>query len=129
MVDWYWGNNVYVTGSGIIGVFMGGYWNQSLQTVSFQLTSLDNPQTPIRNAKFFDPRASFMAQVAFGPSWQKNYDNSRVELFVGYEMNIWTNLQEIYHSTAGGPFAAKETWVNNSLLALGGLTTRLTIDF
>ncbi len=129
MIDWYWGNNIYVTGTGVIGAFMGAYWNKSTQTANFQPSPLDNPKTPIRNFHFFDPRPALTMQVSFGPSWQKNFDCNRMEIFAGYELNIWANLQEIYHSTAGAPMATKETWVNSSLIALQGLTARLTFDF
>lgn len=129
MVDWYWGRNIYVTGSSVFGALMGGYWNKSLQTVSFQPTANDNPATPIRNTKFFDPHPAFTIQAMFGPSWQQNFDSCRVEAFAGYELNVWLNLQQIYRSTSSLPSAAKETWINTSALAAQGLTVRLTIDY
>jgi hypothetical protein len=129
MVDWYWGRNIYVTGSGIFGAFMGGYWNKTLQKAKIPATATDDPQTPIRNTHFFDPRGAFSTQFSFGPSWQQNFDKNRVEFFAGYELNLWFNLQEIYRSTGGVPSAAKETWINQSLIAVQGLTARLTVDF
>ena len=129
MIDWYWGGNIYVTGTGIFGAFMGGYWNKSFQKVNFQPTPDDNPQTPIRDFYYFDPRPAFTVQASFGPSWQKNYEKNRIEVFAGYELNIWMNLQEIYHSTSGSPTATKETWINSSFIAFQGLTTRFTYDF
>ncbi len=129
MIDWYWGGNIYVTGSGIIGAFMGGYWNKSVQTVNFQPAPFLNPKTPIRNFRFFDPHPAFTMQVLFGPSWQKNYCNNRVEIFAGYELNIWANLQEIYHSLGAPANQFQESWINSSLIALQGLTVRATVDF
>jgi hypothetical protein len=67
--------------------------------------------------------------MLFGPSWQKSYKKFRVEAFAGYEFNMWGNLNEIHHSTSGGPYASKETWVNSSFTGFQGLTVRLTGDF
>ena len=67
--------------------------------------------------------------MIIGPSWQKNLPKNRIELFAGFEMNLWINLQEVYRSTSSTAMGAKETWINSSTLALYGLTTRLTVDF
>gem|GEM_PF-4211976 len=72
---------------------------------------------------------AFQSQFYFGPSYQKNFPNQRLEIFVGYELVTWLNLQEIYHSTSGAPSDPKETWINTSALALQGLTARASIDF
>jgi hypothetical protein len=130
MVDWYWNSyNIYMTAQGSFGLLIGSYSNDAKQTTSVQPTAADNPAIPIRNASYQDTRPVFTAQMLFGPSWQKNYPKNRVELFAGFEMNMWFNLQEVYRSTASVASAAKETWMNTGLLSLYGLTTRLTVDF
>jgi hypothetical protein len=129
MVDWYLTQDIYITAMGMTGALMGSYRNLSKQTTTYQPAGDDNPNIPIRDTIFKDTRPAFTAQVVFGPSWQKNFKNNRVEVFAGYELNLWFNLQEIYRSTAGSASAAKETWINSSMMALQGLTARVTVDF
>lgn len=128
-IDWYWQSDFYVTASATTAVLMGTYRNRAEQTTDYQPTAADNTSVPIRKADFRDARPVFSVQAYLGPSWQKNFPKNRVEVFVGYEMNVWFNLQEVYRSTGGGPSDAKETWINTGLLTLQGLTTRVTVDF
>ncbi len=130
-VDWYWTDDLYMTAAGYAGILMGSYHNQAKQTASEPPAGPGsyNTNLPLRNAYMSNIRPSFTAQMSFGPSWQKNYCNSRIELFVGYEITLWTNLQEIYRSTAGDPSDAKEPWTNASALAMHGVSVRLSGDF
>jgi hypothetical protein len=129
VVDWYWTGSLYMTAHSFFGVLMGHYSNRSKQTTNYQPDSDDNTAIPVRDASYKDIRPAMTAQLILGPSYQKNYDSCRLELFAGFEMNMWVNVNEIYRSTASGPTAGKETWINSSLLALYGLTTRITMDF
>lgn len=129
MVDWYWTGELYMTALGSFGVLMGKYTNHAQQTTTVKPLSEDNTAVPIRNTSYSDVRPVFTGQMIFGPSWQRNFPKNRLEVFAGFEMNIWFNLQEVYRSTAGTAFEAKQTWINTGLLALYGLTTRVTVDF
>jgi len=129
MVDWYWTGDLYMTAAGYFGVLMGNYSNHTRQTTTFQPTGNDNTAVPVRDTSFHDTRPTITLQMLLGPSYQKNFCNNRIEIFAGFEVTTWYNLQEIYRSTSGDPQDAKETWINSSLLALYGLTTRLTVDF
>ncbi len=122
MIDWFWTHDIYFTARGTFAALMGCYKNQSKQTTNLQ-------STPVRNAIYRDTRGALSMQAMLGPSWQKNYSCMRVEVFAGYEITTWSNLQEIYHSTAGTASAAKETWTNTGLLSMQGLTARVTMDF
>jgi hypothetical protein len=122
LVDWYWTGELYMTAGGSLGIAIGAYDNYAKQTATTQTL-------PVRDTKYHDVRSTVMAQMILGPSWQHNYPKNRVELFAGFEMNVWSNLQEIYRSTSGTPSQAKETWVNASLLAFYGLSMRATVDF
>lgn len=128
-VDWYWTGELYMTGLASFSVLMGSYSNDSKQTVTTGIVPSDNPNVPVRDASYGDIRPTFSAQMLLGPSWQRNYKNNRVELFAGFEMNAWFNLQEIYRSSANVAAGAKETFINTGILALYGITTRLTVDF
>lgn len=121
-VDWYWTGELYMTAGGTLGVLMGSYNNHAKQSVI-------GDSLPIRNAYYSDVRPTVMAQMFLGPSWQKNFQKNRMELYAGFEMNSWSNLQEIYRSTSGTAADSKQTWINSSLLCLYGLSLRATLDF
>jgi len=122
MVDWYWTSNIYITALANLGTFLGTYDNKAQQT----LLSVNGN---LRDASYSDVRTAFTMQAFFGPSYQKNFNSVRWEVFAGYEINSWFNLQEIYRSTTAAANAAKETWLNTSAMALQGLTVRMTLDF
>ncbi len=127
-VDWYWGNHVYLTAGSSFALYMGSYQNQAKQTTTVQPLGSD-ASLPVRDSNYNDTRPACALEFTLGPSFQKNFGCNRVELFVGYEINGWFNLQEIRRSTSGSPSEAKETWMSTSMLALQGLTTRFTVDF
>jgi hypothetical protein len=129
IVDWYWSHDFYVTGTAAFAVLIGSYGNEGKITTTASPAAGDNPTIPVRDAKYNDTRPSFLAQLAFGPSWQKSYHKTRIEAFTGFEANIWSNLQEIFRSSSGTPTQEKETYINYSLLSLFGLTTRVSADF
>lgn len=129
MIDWYWTWDLYLTGLATTAAYLGCYHNRALQKTTTQLDAGYDTSIPVRNTDYRDVRAVFNVQVLLGPSWQKNFKNCRAEVFVGYEAGAWFNLQEVYRSTAGAPRDAKETWINTGLIAVQGLTTRVTVDF
>lgn len=128
-LDWYWTGDLYLSCLGSFGALIGSYSNLSYQTTTFQPSGGDNPAIPIRNALYKDVRPAVTGQMFFGPSYQKNFKHNRIEIFAGYEMNVWMNVQEVYRSTSGTPSQDKQTWIASSMLALYGLTTRLSVDF
>jgi hypothetical protein len=129
IIDWYWGNDVYITADATFGALLGNYQNKSQLRTNFQPTSSYNTSLPLGDSYFTDVRPTCTIQFLFGPSYQKNYTNSRLEFFIGYEIATWMNLQEIFRSTTGSGSATKETLINSSMIALQGLTTRLSMDF
>lgn len=128
-IDWFWTSDIYLTARATFAGLMGCYKNHAKQTTTYAQGASYDTTLPIRNATYQDGRAAFNAQLLAGPSWQKNFSSCRAEIFVGYELNVWANLQEIFRSTAGNPDSAKETWTNTSLLSLQGLTARWTMDY
>lgn len=129
MFDWYWTGNLYMTAKAFFGLLLGSYSNRAEQKTTFQRALGDNPAIPLRNTHYGDARPTMTGQIIFGPSYQKNFCSTRLELFAGFEMNMWLNLQEVYRSTQASAEVAKETWVNNSMLSLYGLTARISLDF
>lgn len=130
MADWYWGYNIYVTALATTGITLGTYENKTKQTTNVAATpGSDDTNLPVRDAKYSDVRPAFTVQVQFGPSWQKNFEKSRWEVFAGYELNTWLNLQEVFRSSSSTASQEKETFINTGALTLQGLTTRLSVDF
>ena len=123
--DWYWGENIYLTGGATVGGFLGGYHNSAKQTSSVV------PDQDLRNSDYKDVRAALMAQFLFGFAWQKNYCSiSRVEVFAGWELTPWFNLQEVRRSTSSTTISdARETWLNTGVVALQGFTARVSFNW
>ncbi len=127
--DWFWGSDVYMTGKVAVSLLLGQYINHVRQDTNYAPSGLYDTALPLRNAHYQDTRAVYAPQFQFGPCWEKNYSHSRWEVFAGYELTAWFNLQEVYRSTAGAGVDSKETLLNTGLLALQGLTMRVTVDF
>lgn len=128
MGDWFWTSDIYVTGLVSTGVLIGSYVNRSKIQTTFPVVGVDT-NIPVQDTRYSDVHPAFTAQVMFGPSWQKNFSTHRVEVFAGYEINLWANIHEVFRSTGGSPAASKQLWINSGLIALQGLTSRVTIDF
>ncbi|WP_420420806.1 Lpg1974 family pore-forming outer membrane protein [Simkania sp.] len=127
--DWYWGKDIYATGTFSTALTMGRYRNHAKQTTNIPSNPGDNPNIPIRDARYKDYRMAFTMQFLVRPSYQKSFDWWRLEIFAGYELTIWSNLQEVFRSTGSTSIDAKETWLNSGLIALHGLTTRASFNF
>jgi hypothetical protein len=130
MADWFWTDDVYITLRGTLGALVGAYKNTMYQITSVQPGPDYNPSLPLRDAVYRDARSTVNLQLLLGPSWQKSWKTVRTELFAGYEITSWGNLQEIFFSTHGTPsYAGQQTTFNTGTLTLQGLTTRFSIDF
>lgn len=127
-IDWFWIRDFYLTGRAVFGLLVGKYKNYAVQRTTADDVSR-NITIPFRDTKYEHYRPSFTVQFLMGPSWQKVFPHNRIEIFAGYELNEWFNLHEIFRSFAGGPNDSKQTIINRELLALHGLTARVTVDF
>lgn len=127
--DWFWGKDFYASGKATTALVLGHYKNHAKQATNIALQPGDNPLSPLRDLRYDDYRMSFTTQFLLGPSYQKSFTNWRYELFVGYELTIWTNLQEVFRSSAGSAQEAKETWINTGLVSLHGLSARASFSF
>ena len=129
-MDWYLDfAHMFLTGKATTGLFLGRYHNHALQRTTFNPDGLHNTSIPFRNAYYEDTRVAYNIQVLLGPSWQKNTNAYRFEIFAGYEINAWFNVQETFRSTGNAPDLPKETLINTGTLSLDGLTVRATMDF
>ncbi len=128
-IDWYWFKNIYFTTRTSFAMAVGKYKNHAFLQTNIALDPDDNPSMPLQDSNYKDWRSAVSFNFAFGPSWQKSFCKGRAELFAGYEITNWFNLQEIYRSTQSGVGLPKETRITDGLLTLHGLTMRLTLDF
>ncbi len=127
-VDWFWGCQFYFTGKTSIATFLGSYKNEAVIRAVDVPGAASNPAL-LGDAHDRDTRFAFHVQGMLGPSWQRPYDCWAIELFLGYEFNIWMNLQEIHRTTRSVHTGDKESRFGYGLLGLYGLTARLTIGF
>lgn len=129
--DWWWIWNLYLTGKVSIAGFAGRYSNHAKQSTDYLPTPDFDIQNNVSDLKYKDYRYAQHLQFIFGPSWQivGNRCCPDFELFIGYELNGWFNLQEVMRSTNGEAHSTKEIKNNTGALALHGLTLRLTIGY
>jgi hypothetical protein len=133
MGDWFWIWDCYMTAKFTMAGLFGPYKN-----ISFE-SSNEGPAfttEPLVNATYKDTRGIMNLQLLLGPSYQKSFTKWRLELFGGFEANLWYNLQEVYRSiffessfNDDFPWTAQIPIVNTGPLTLFGLTTRMTVDF
>ncbi len=129
IVDWFLGKGgIFFTAMTSAACFAGDYHNVSKQTSNFSGAGF-NPSLPLRNAHYHDTRLVPHFQVAAGPSWQMAFETVRTELFLGYELNIWSNLHEVIRSTSGAPTAPKLTTLDLGMIGMQGVTLRWNLDF
>lgn len=122
IADWFWGCQIYLTGRASFATLYGGYEHKDREFQTDDFGDL----VVIVNSKYDDPRFAFHAQFMVGPSWQVPCDCWSFELFAGYEMNLWFNLNEGIYSPNG---LIGRTQYYQSVLGLHGLTLRLTLGW
>jgi len=129
-LDWFMGKGGFFLTSCFSGaVYAGSYHNVSKQRSSFANNGQFNTALPLRNVHLHDVRLIPHFQLLAGPSWQMAFDPYRTELFIGYELNFWSNVHEVYRTTMGAPTQAKQTIMSNSTISIQGLTLRWNLDF
>lgn len=128
-VDWFWGYRFYLAGKTTFATLIGSYKNRVSQKTTFAPTGADDVNIPVRNILYEDHRFAFHAQMLVGPSYQQAFNCFDLEIFAGYEFNVWMNLQEVYRSAQTAPGAAKENKLSTGTLGLQGLTLRMTLGF
>lgn len=129
LFDWFWGKDFYLTGRSTFAFLVGRYKNLSWAKTNYEPSASYNSDIAFKDAEYKHNKPAFTGQFLLGPSWQKSFTCARVEIFAGYEFTGWFNLHEIYRSSSGIANIEKETFINRELLAMHGLTTRLTVDF
>jgi hypothetical protein len=123
LLDWFLGKGgIYFTGLLSAACFAGDFHNVSKQKSSLL-------PLPFRNAHYHDTRLVPQFQVSAGPSWQQVYGNIRTEIFLGYELNIWSNLHEVIRTNSAGPTEPKQTSIDTGLVGIQGVTLRWNLDF
>jgi hypothetical protein len=120
--DWYWGKDFYLTGK-VFWSIITGRWNTS-STYRYNSGSLlskvsDDSYLTTQNFQFL-----------LGPSYQKSFSKTRLELFVGYEFNTWLKALKTYEYEYNFTYdAVGSTKTVLEDLTLTGVNIRLTLDF
>jgi hypothetical protein len=129
ILDWFLGKGgLFFTGLTSVACFAGDYHNVSKQSSHFSGPGFD-PSLPLRNAHYHDTRLVPHFQASAGPSWQMAFGNIRTEVFLGYELNIWSNLHEVIRTTSGAPTSSKLTTLDIGMIGQQGVTLRWNLDF
>lgn len=120
--DWFWGNQIYLTGKTTLAPLLGRYKNHVHNTA-------EASGIVLQDSTFEDTRFAFHSQFLLGPSWQVPSDCWSFELFAGYEFNIWFNLHETIRTSRGPDSSPIVSLISPALLGFHGLTLRLTFGF
>lgn len=127
--DWFWGKDFYISALVSLATVIGKYKNQATTITSENITGSDNVNAPFGKSRYKDYRVCLHTQMYVGPSYQRSFPNYRFEIFAGYELNAWANLFEVFRSTQDSSFQTKQSLINRGLLALTGLSLRMTLNF
>jgi hypothetical protein len=124
--SWYWGNNVYLTGKATTAPLIGKYrYNSTIKT--------DTAASYYDLSHFSQYRGAYNIQFLLGPSYQKAFCHTRIEVFAGYELNGWINIHEVNRNSqstnANLVKTEKIASCANGMLLMDGLSTRISIDF
>jgi hypothetical protein len=122
--DWFIGSGISLVGECRGALIYGNYQNQ--------LNNREEPSSlTIEDPRLHDHRVIPTLQLSFGPAWGKMFKGWGINLFAGYELNAWYNLQLINRSLpiTSCSICGRNSVHSNGVLALQGLTMRLEVDF
>lgn len=121
MGDWFFGRGVSMLVQARGALLYGAYDNHLHNTSGSNL---------VEGPKYHDHRVASTLQIILGPSWGRVYRYWGVNISVGYELNVWFNLQQVLRSfdKTGAP-NGRDSRHSNANVALQGVTTRLQLDF
>ncbi len=132
-LDWFIGKGFSLLTEGSAALFFGSY-----SKLSFSKTNNHVPQNQVslspqvlENLKIHDDRFSVHTRLSFMPAWGMRFDRFSFLLYAGYELNIFTNVQETYRSLSASTRSidARTTGFTYGLLGMQGLTAGLKFDF
>lgn len=127
--DWWWKWGLYFTGKASLAGFSGRYTNRARVDTDFQPSPAFDIEANVQDISYHDSRYAQHLQLLLGPAWHHIGCSYHFEIFIGYEMNGWLNLQEVYRSTSSFPSNSAQLMQTTSALMLQGLTIRATAGF
>lgn len=111
-----------------VATVVGSYEN-TLDINQFYFTSSTNSSQVNTSSLLDDTRAAYYFHFLLGPSWGKVYSCWGFDLFIGYELDGWFNLQEITTTANQSNAGQRLNLFSQGLLCLQGLTANLTFNF
>jgi hypothetical protein len=127
-MDWFWTHDLYLTGKVTFAGLIGKY-DYKLYATTNSTNNNQVPAIPAADSCYRDWRFAYNMQLHLGPSWQKAFCNSRWEIFLGYEFNNWSNLQEIFAVVKHKANNERPTYPQSSQLTFHGAILRLSSAF
>jgi len=128
-LDWFLGRaGIYLTSKSSLSCFSGYYLNVSRENSTYSQNGYQ-PGLPLKDSHYQDVRLVPQFQTMLGPSWQWSFARYRTEIFLGYELNLWANINELYRSSEGSTFSSKQTYINSGVVGIQGITLRVNLDF
>ncbi|MES2345616.1 MAG: Lpg1974 family pore-forming outer membrane protein [Chlamydiota bacterium] len=131
-MNWFIGKGFTLLTDGSLAVFFGPYSNLSFNKTNNHLLAGGGQGLPqvTTNLKINDHRFSMHTRLAIMPAWGKQFNHFGFLVYAGYELNLFTNLQEVYRSSADtASYVQRLTSFTYGLLGMQGLTAGINFDF
>jgi hypothetical protein len=112
-----------------LSLIYGAYKNRINNFVVNNISATTNPSGQpysLFNAHLFDHRFVTSIQFSLGPTYSWNWRSHECSVFVFYEINTLTNLQETYRSTEAGLVSSKDSNYTPGHITLHGVTVGLS---
>ena len=132
-MDWFAGKGFSILTEGSVALFFGSYSKLSFSKTNNHVAQTQTPLAPqvLGDLKIHDDRFSVHTRLRLMPAWGMRFDRLSFLFYIGYEINLFTNLQEVYRpaSTSNRSIDERTTDFTYGLLGMQGLTTGLKFDF
>lgn len=128
--DWYLGKGWSISATTSAAALLGYYSNYT--KVDTNNAGTGNAPTDIENSHYDDNRIATQIQMQLGPSWGIMWDDWGINIFAGYELNAWFNIEELRSgdlSSSTSSITQRRTVINDSVLGLQGFVGKIQVNF
>ncbi|MEX0961372.1 MAG: Lpg1974 family pore-forming outer membrane protein [Simkaniaceae bacterium] len=131
-IDWYIGKGFSLFGKATVASLIGFYKN-NIEGIN-QFNQNDLSPVKVQDSHYNDQRLAYNTQFLMGPMWGKMISFWGIEVFAGYELNTWFNIQEQYLETEENAsfqnlFQSKRTIINRGQLGFQGFSGYIKLIF
>ncbi|MCB1117267.1 MAG: hypothetical protein KDK50_01655 [Chlamydiia bacterium] len=128
--DWYLGKGWSISATTSVAALLGYYSNYTKANTTN--TGTGNAATDVENSHYDDNRIATQIQMQLGPSWGIMWDDWGINIFAGYELNAWFNVEEVRSgdlSASTSSITQRRTVVNDSVLGFQGFVGKIQVNF